>query len=94
MQASHKSYKCTTRLIVIDTRHYCAVWVWCCTNFVHSARIARNIPPLRGFFLGRVWSHQVLMLAYRAMLIVLSSPFVPNVIHLSLIRTRPAILVA
>ena len=27
-----KSYKCTTRLIVINTRHCYAVWVWSCTN--------------------------------------------------------------
>ena len=45
MRARHasKSYKCTTRLIIIDTRHYYAVCIWSCTSFVHSAQYA----PLR-----------------------------------------------
>ena len=31
--------------MVTGTRHYYASWVWSCTNFVQSARVAHTTPP-------------------------------------------------
>ena len=50
MRARHagKSYKCATRLVVIDTRHYYAVWVWCYFGYgpVQTLCTTRNTPPI------------------------------------------------